>query len=97
MAINKKVPSQQEVKTSPQSFSQQELDEIKKLRDNLSELTFQLGQLSIQKIKVKDQEKKLINRLNSLEEKENSIAKKITDKYGKGSIDLETGTFTPSI
>ena len=96
MAINKKVPSQQEVKTSPQSFSQQELDEIKKLRDNLSELTFQLGQLSIQKIKVKDQEKKLINRLNSLEEKENSIAKKITDKYGKGSIDLETGTFTPS-
>ena len=34
MAINKKVPSQQEVKTSPQSFSQQELDEIKKLRDN---------------------------------------------------------------
>ena len=76
MAINKKVPSQQEVKTSPQSFSQQELDEIKKLRDNLSELTFQLGQLSIQKIKLEDQEKNLINRLNSLEEKETFIAKK---------------------
>ena len=96
MAINKKVPSQQEVKTSPQSFSQQELNEIKTLRDNLSELTFQLGQLSIQKIKLEDEEKKLINRLNLLEEKETSIAKKITDKYGKGSIDLETGTFTPS-
>lgn len=96
MAINKKVPSQQEVKTSPQSFSQQELNEIKTLRDNLSELTFQLGQLSIQKIKLEGEEKKLINRLNSLEEKETSIAKKITDKYGKGSIDLETGTFTPS-
>ena len=96
MAINKKVPSQQEVKTSPQSFSQQELDEIKKLRNNLNELTFQLGQLSIQKVKLKEQEKKLINELNLLEEKETSIANKITNKYGKGSIDLETGTFTPT-
>ena len=96
MAIKQKVPSPQEVKNTPQSFTKQELDEIKKLRDNLSELTFQLGQLSIQKIKLEDQEKNLINRLNSLEEKETFIAKKITDKYGKGSIDLETGTFTPS-
>ena len=96
MALNKKVPSKQEVKSSPQSFSQQELDEIKKLRDNLSELTFQLGQLSIQKIKLEERESTLKNKLKSIEKEETTIAKKLTDKYGKGSIDLVSGTFTPT-
>ena len=34
---------------------------------------------------------------NALQEDEESkIAKKLSDKYGKGSIDLQTGTFTPT-
>ena len=59
MAIKQKVPSPKEIKTTPQAFSQQELNEIKDLRDKVNQ------------------------------------AKKLTTKYGKGSIDLETGTFTP--
>ena len=31
-----------------------------------------------------------------LEKKEISIAKKLSNKYGKGSIDTETGTFIPA-
>ena len=95
MAINKKVPSQQEIKTSPQSFSQQELEEIKKLRNEVNALSFQFGQLSIQKIKLEEQEISLKTQLNQIEKKESTLAKKLTNKYGKGSIDLETGTFTP--
>ena len=37
MAIKQKIPSPKEVKNSPQSFSQQELEEIKKLRDYMEE------------------------------------------------------------
>ena len=37
----------------------------------------------------------LKNELFSLEEKETIIAKTFTDKYGKGSLDIETGEFTP--
>ena len=33
--------------------------------------------------------------MSTLENQETSIAKKLTDKYGKGSINLDTGTFTP--
>ena len=95
MALKHKAPSHKEIKTSPQSFSQQELDNIKRLRDNINTLSFQFGQLSIQKIKLKEQELSLKNQLKTTEKQESDLAKKLTDKYGKGSIDLETGTFTP--
>ena len=34
--------------------------------------------------------------IETLEKKQISIAKKLSSKYGKGSIDIETGTFIPS-
>jgi hypothetical protein len=37
----------------------------------------------------------LKNQLKDLEIKEASIAKNLSSKYGKGSIDIETGTFIP--
>ena len=95
MAIKQKVPSPQEVKNTPQSFTKQELNELKNLRDRIDEISFQFGQLSIQKIKLEEQESTLKNKLKSIEKEETTIAKKLTDKYGKGSIDLETGTFAP--
>ena len=95
MAIKQKVPSPQEIKTSPQSFTEQELNEIKKLRDKINTLSFQFGQLTMQKIKLEEQESNLKIQLKSTEKKESNLAKKLTNKYGKGSIDLKTGTFTP--
>ena len=95
MAIKKKIPSPQEVKTTPQAFSQQELNEIKDLRDKVNQLSFQFGQLTIQKIRLEEQENSLKEQLNQAEKKEVSLAKNLTSKYGKGSIDLKTGTFTP--
>jgi predicted nuclease with TOPRIM domain len=95
MAIKQKFPSPQEIKNTPQSFTKQELNELKNLRDRIDEISFQFGQLSIQKIKLEEQESTLKNKLKSIEKEETTIAKKLTDKYGKGSIDLETGTFAP--
>ena len=97
MAIqDKKIPKPSEIKTSPTSFSEEELKEIKDLRLSLDTITFQLGRISIEKIKLEETENNLKNQLKTLEKKEASIAKKLTNKYGKGSIDIETGTFIPS-
>ena len=97
MAIqDKKIPSPSDIKTSPTSFSEEELKEIKDLRMSLNTLTFQLGQVYIEKIKIEEQENIFKNQLKDLEKKESSIAKKLSSKYGKGSIDIETGTFIPS-
>ena len=47
-------------------------------------------------IKLKETKEKLKTELAKLEEKESNIAKKLSNKYGDGSIDLGSGTFTPS-
>ena len=97
MAIqDKKIPKPSDIKTSPTSFSEQELKEIKDLRMSLNTLTFQFGQLSVEKIKLEEQENIFKNQFKDLENKEISIAKKLSSKYGKGSIDIETGTFIPA-
>ena len=96
MAIKNQIPSPSEVKTSPTSFSKEELDQLKKLRTELSNMTAQFGQLYINKVKLEEQETLLKKQLAELEQKENTLTKELTDKYGKGSINLETGTFTPT-
>ena len=93
-------PGGKEVNFSP-SFEMggppvnENLDQVENLRDKINEMSFQFGQLSIQKIKLEEQEISLKNQLNLIEKEESNLAKKLTTKYGKGSIDLETGTFTP--
>ena len=97
MAIqDKKIPKPSDIKSSPTSFSESELKEIKDLRLSLDTLTFQLGRISVEKIKLEEAENNLKNQLKDLEKKEVSIAKKLSSKYGKGSIDIETGSFIPS-
>ena len=78
MAIqDKKIPTPSNIKTSPTSFSEQELKEIKDLRMSLNTLTFQLGQVYIEKMKIEEQENILKNQLKDLEKKEASIANKL--------------------
>ena len=97
MAIqNKKIPKPSDIKKTPVSFSKEELKEIKDLRLSLDTVTFQLGRISVEKIKLEESENNLKNQLKNLEKKEISIAKKLSSKYGKGSIDIETGRFIPS-
>ena len=97
MAIQKqKLPKPSEVKKSPTSFTKEELQELKDLRLSLDTITFQLGRVLVEKIKLEETKSNLKNQLKTLEKKEISIAKKLTSKYGKGSIDIETGTFIPS-
>ena len=96
MAIGNKIPSPTDIKTSPTSFSPEELNELKQLRTDLSNITAQFGQITVNKIKLEEQEVILKKQLVELEQKETVLAKELTDKYGKGSIDLETGTFTPT-
>ena len=96
MAIDNKIPSPAEVKSSPTSFSPEELNEIRDLRTELNQITFQLGQVNINKIRIENTEILIKKELIDLEKKEQNIAKKLSDKYGKGSIDIETGTFIPA-
>ena len=56
MAIKQKIPSPQDIRKTPQSFSEKELNEIKNLRNKIDQLSFQFGQIYIQKSKIEEQE-----------------------------------------
>tara|TARA_R110001583_G_scaffold98864_2_gene243960 strand:- start:883 stop:1176 length:294 start_codon:yes stop_codon:yes gene_type:complete len=96
MAIEHRIPTPTDIKTSPISFSPEELNELKQLRTDLSNIVSKFGQLTINRVKLEEQETILTKELVKIEQKENTLAKNYTAKYGKGSIDLETGTFTPT-
>ena len=95
MAIDKKIPSPQEITNSPISIPTEDINKIKKLQVDLSNLNSKFGLLTINKIKLEKEEESLKKELSSILTEESKIAKTFTDKYGKGSLDIETGEFTP--
>lgn len=76
----------------------EELDSIKKLATELSETAARFGQLKVEQINLQTQLNALEEFENTLEkdylalkEKELNLTKELTDKYGDGTINLETG------
>ena len=95
MAIEKKIPSPSEITGEAKKFTPEEIQELQTLQTQISQLTLSFGQLSLSKIKWEEQDAFLKSQLKMLEEKETNLAKTLSDKYGKGSLDTETGEFTP--
>ena len=81
-----------ESKTS--KLTTEEVTELNELRVKTSELTFQRGQLGIAEDNIKRQLNQLAEKFNELYAEENTISSKFFDKYGKGQVNLEDGTFT---
>tara|TARA_Y100001938_G_C7943042_1_gene355299 strand:+ start:354 stop:644 length:291 start_codon:yes stop_codon:yes gene_type:complete len=90
-----KIPSPQEIKGEVQKFTQEEINTLKNFQLKLDQLVTQLGRVYLSKIKLNDQEEILKNEIKNIEKEEQELAKVLSDKYGKGSLDIETGTFTP--
>tara|TARA_B110000908_G_C10148330_1_gene400114 strand:- start:741 stop:1034 length:294 start_codon:yes stop_codon:yes gene_type:complete len=96
MIKEKQIPSPLDIKTSVILFSEEELNQLKSLKNDINALTYELGTLAIQKIKLEEAEDEVKKQLLTIENNEKTIATKLTSKYGKGSINLESGTFTPT-
>lgn len=62
----------------------EELQQVKDLRQEYTNLAYALGEVELQKASLLETQKELVA-------KEKQIAKHLQDKYGTGSIDLETG------
>ena len=92
-----KIPTPHEIASSPTIIPSQDIDKIKKLQEDLTSIGTQFGQIKIAKMKLEDQEIVLKKQLDLLTKEENSIAKAFTDKYGRGSLDVETGEFIPTV
>jgi uncharacterized protein (DUF3084 family) len=72
----------------------EELETLKNLQSKTSQITLQFGQLYLSKNRLEEQEAELKNYLKTLEQEESNLAKSLSDKYGNGTLDLDTGKIT---
>ena len=76
-------------------FTEDELKSLQELQGTYQQITLALGQLSVSKYAMEEREDSLKKALLDTKTKENELAKVLTEKYGKGSLNSETGEFTP--
>jgi hypothetical protein len=79
-----------------QKFTEEELTTLKSIQSKSQSATLKCGQLYLSKLRLEEQESFLKSQIKELEQEESKIAQQLSDKYGKGSIDIETGEFTPT-
>ena len=91
-----KIPSPEEIKGEVKKFTKEELDSLKSFQSRMEQVITQLGRVHLSKIKLNEQEDLLKDEIKNIEKAEQELAQTLTSKYGKGSLDMETGTFTPS-
>jgi len=83
-----------------QKLTKEELETIDSIRNEASQIFFDLGRIAIRRRNVlnqiEDDEEKLENQHDDLVKKENDFYQTLQEKYGDGSIDPSTGEFIPS-
>ena len=85
-------------------FTEKELQSLQEISTKSNEITNRFGQLAIAKINlekqseaVEEEEFKLHEELEALKKEEQETLQSITEKYGPGTLDPQTGVFTPSV
>ena len=81
-------------------FTEEEVQSIQDLRQDVANTFTRLGQLQIEKKRRMDEldvvEQDLMNQHSSLVQKEQELFKGLNDTYGDGNYDPDTNTFTPT-
>ena len=77
-------------------FSDDELKSISEIRTAYAEITNRFGQIQLTKYNIQKQEEQAEIDFESIKVKEQEALQGITDKYGQGTLDPNTGVFTPS-
>ena len=78
-----------------EKFTTEEMKTIESIKKSYDELTVQLGQLNVEEYVLNESRESLKNSFTSLRTKEKDFANNLSDKYGKGQLNLDTGVFNP--
>jgi len=91
MAMAKK-----EEKSNTIKLTEDEVKELTEIRNNFSNVTLMIGETEVGLTNLNARKEELINTLKKLDEKQGDLSKKLENKYGKGTVSLETNEFTPT-
>ena len=72
-------------------LTEEELQSVKSIKQEYTNLAFALGELELQKVNLEKEKQNLLNVQSQLIEKETALGKILTEKYGSGTINIETG------
>ena len=77
-------------------FTEDELKQVQTIQRSYSSVQNQFGQLKLAQIRLDEQEVDLEEALKNIQSEEKKFLDGITEKYGQGSLNPETGVFTPT-
>ena len=76
-------------------FQDEEVKSLKDIQLEMDQVIIRFGQIAINREALSSQENQLRTQLSELNGKENTLAQSLTEKYGKGTFDLENNEFNP--
>ena len=74
-------------------LTEEELQKLNDFQTRLGELTLQRGQIGIAEDNIKRQLNQLAELFNELNQNEQNLSKELFDKYGRGEVNIDEGTF----
>ena len=84
-------------------FSQEEMDKIKEIQSSYVGVQQAFGQLEVNRIRLEQQldatqqaSVELRDKFSETQNNEQKFIEELNNKYGDGSLNLESGTFTPN-
>ena len=84
-------------------FTEEELTKLREIQDEYIKIQSQFGQLKMAEIRhqnqatsLENEEEKIRKTLKDVQDNEQKFLDEITKKYGQGSLNPETGVFTPT-
>ena len=84
------------------NITQEEKDFVQKLQETYSEVTVKLGQVQMEihdlettLNELNELKKGILNQYTDARKSEQDFINSLSDKYGTGSLNLETGEFVP--
>lgn len=79
-----------------QKLTQEELQKIAELQQRNNAVVSEFGQIELARMGVDARRENAEAYLAELRKEEEEFGKELSDKYGSGSIDLESGEFVPA-
>ena len=74
-------------------LSKEEITKLSSLQQQQDTFIIQLGQIEYQKNMLDQQKHKINQQIESFEQSQIKLAKELEEKYGKGTVNLESGEF----
>lgn len=78
-------------------LTQEELSQIETIKQKSQALIQELGQIELLKLDLKSRKDNALTFLGELKQEEKELAQALETAYGKGTINLEKGEFTPFV